>query len=140
MVREQNELIGALIGLGRAVWGNPTSPETDRVMLDALGIAAGSGDPEALNRAALAVREEKFKAVPNCRTCAAPCGRTSDYDLALLTLEPADRQAAKRVLLRAMLDAAAAGTGTAAAFYDALAAIPEELPPGELISIAEKLK
>ena len=64
----------------------------------------------------------------------------ADYDLALLTLEPADRQAAKRALLRAMLDAAAAGTGTAAAFYDALAAIPEELPPGELISIAEKLK
>lgn len=82
----QTELLGALIGLARAAEGNEDlmSAETDCVMLEGLTAALNENQEQALQNLIVRVHEEKRKLVPNCFYCESPCGRTSDYDAAIL--------------------------------------------------------
>lgn len=98
MEASSRELLSELIGLARATDGSEhlITSESIAVVLAALR-AISSGDTEGQ---VSAVIEAKRAMVPNCFTCAAPCGRTSAFDLALLEDEPEAVQADKWELLR----------------------------------------
>ena len=90
------ELIGALVGLAKATDGQEAliTPTATALIVRALNAPVETAG-ELLRRAA----EEKQKIVPNCATCAAPCGRTADYDMeTLYTAEPEVREAKLRIL------------------------------------------
>lgn len=77
-----DQLTGALIGLARAKEGNEdlVSSSTDKALLEGLSASVSSGS-ERIAELIAQVQEEKRKLVPNCFFCAAPCGRTNDYDM-----------------------------------------------------------
>lgn len=70
--------LGALIGLVGAVNNNGKTAKTDAVVRTAL-LADDSDQIVDM------VHEEKFVISPNCRTCAMPCGNTSDSEIDLNT-------------------------------------------------------
>ena len=77
----QDKLIGALIGLARPTDGNEhlISPSSTAAIVAGLqALSSGeTGEGGLLER----LREEKRKMVPDCFTCAAPCGKNKDYDM-----------------------------------------------------------
>ena len=68
------KILSALIGLCGAVSNNGKTENTDRVVLEAIL----SKEPEEAVRR---IHEEKDKISPDCASCPAPCGNTSDGDL-----------------------------------------------------------
>lgn len=98
-----NRLIGVLIGLARATDGNEhlISESSTAVIVDCLSAMHNNVvfDEAALERYLHRVSEEKRKMVPNCFTCAAPCGRTAAYDLQMLqAADPEIREMKMRLL------------------------------------------
>lgn len=92
----KDKLIGALVGLARATDGQDflITPTATALIVRALNAPPEAAE-ELLHRAA----EEKRKIVPNCATCAAPCGRTADYDMEKLrAAAPEVREAKMRIL------------------------------------------
>ena len=124
----QDRLVGALIGLSRAVDNNEhlITPDTNAALLRAL-TAATSAECEA---ALTALQQQKRLLVPNCFDCAAPCGRTADCDFpALLDAAPDARDARLSLLdaLRALARAQSTPTPDACAFlYRGLFALGTE--------------
>ena len=83
----QDRLVGALIGLSRAVDNNEhlITPDTNAALLRALTAAT----PAECEAALTALQQQKRLLVPNCFDCASPCGRTADCDFpALLDAAP----------------------------------------------------
>lgn len=68
------KVLSALIGLCGAVSNNGKTENTDRVVLEVIL----SQEPE---KAVRRIHEEKYKISPDCASCPAPCGNTSDGDL-----------------------------------------------------------
>lgn len=99
----QDKLTGALIGLVHATDGNEdlVSPSTDKAILEGLSAAFTevSRDSEAMEALIAQVQEEKRKLVPNCFFCAAPCGRTADYDMEKLWNADEDIRFLKALIL-----------------------------------------
>ena len=92
LVKLQNQLAGALIGLARAAdgCGNAFSHSGAECLLDGLSavFSAGCGR-ERLTQLFLQVTDEKRKLAPDCFACTSPCGRTSDFDMdSLLFAKP----------------------------------------------------
>lgn len=86
---QDEAVISALIGLAGACNNNPKTPQTDRLLLQAL----------AGERSAEEVRAEKFAVAPDCAVCANPCGNTSDYDMdRLYTADPEVRETKVQIL------------------------------------------
>lgn len=84
MKKEYEVLFGEMIGLARATDGNehlinPAATAVLRLCLTEMG--KGTADAALLRQM---VEDEKRKMVPNCFTCANPCGRTFPFDLAEL--------------------------------------------------------
>lgn len=101
--RVRDELLGALVGLARAITSEPKTDGTDEVLNAGLRLLAQPDVPEEkLQRMLTIVRTEKHRVAPNCATCAMPCGNTTDYDLTRLWNAP---QAVRTLKLR-MLAAA----------------------------------
>ena len=104
MTGAQKELLGRIVGLARATEGNEEliTEETDRVMLEALAAcqADSTADCTALSHR---VTEEKRRISPSCFTCAAPCGRTNDWDPEELTFCSPEVRALKEEMLRALM-------------------------------------
>lgn len=73
--QEQKTLLGALVGLARALDESNIRRETLDIVASALRALARGEDCRA---ALQAVREEKHRAVPDCSVCMNPCGRTAD--------------------------------------------------------------
>ena len=83
----QDELTGALIGLSRATdGGTQATPETWRLMIEGIftTVPNVNFDEKTIREMIGRVRAEKTRLAPDCASCAAPCGRTSDYDMSLL--------------------------------------------------------
>lgn len=124
----QDRLVGALIGLSRAVDNNEhlITPDTNAALLRAL-TAATSAECEA---ALTALQQQKRLLVPNCFDCASPCGRTADCDFpALLDAAPDARDARLSLLdaLRTLARAQSTPDPEACAFlYRALFALGTE--------------
>ena len=99
----RDKLIGALIGLARATDGNEdlVSSSTDKVVIEGLlaAVASVSCDKEAITGLIARVQEEKRRLVPNCFGCAAPCGRTGDYDMQELWTADEDVRSLKSLIL-----------------------------------------
>ena len=92
--------MGALIGLARASEGNEDrlTPETDQVVVLSLLTTPGT-DAASLTELLGRIDSEKKRLVPDCYTCAAPCGRTAPYDMAGLWHAPADIRSLKCLIL-----------------------------------------
>ena len=85
VARLQDELTGALIGLARATDNAPAVNDgTWRLMIEGLfaTVTNVSFDADAIRALIDRVHAEKARLVPNRAPCAAPCGRTGDYDMA----------------------------------------------------------
>lgn len=94
-------LMGALIGLARATDGNEhlITESATAAVVESLAAPEDAG-VQTLEALLERVGEEKRKMVPNCFSCASPCGRTSDYDLSRLNLASEEVASLKRELLR----------------------------------------
>jgi len=107
----KNDLTGALVGLARASDSNEkVTAMTYRIMIE--GVLATSPElsvgEEVLRDTLQKVRGEKYRLVPDCSVCAAPCGRTADYDMAALAGESPDARAIKQRILSGIRTVAAA--------------------------------
>lgn len=124
----QNRLVGALIGLSRAVDNNEhlITPDTNAALLRALTAAT----PAEAEAALTALQQQKRLLVPNCFDCASPCGRTADCDFPALLNAAPDARAARLSLLdilRALARAQSTPDPAACAFlYRALFALGTE--------------
>lgn len=102
-VSPQDKLIGALIGLARATDGNEhlISDSSTRVVIETLfaTLCNASLDPAELKALLERVEEEKRKMVPDCFTCAAPCGKNREYDMRKLWEADAEERTLKSLLL-----------------------------------------
>ena len=80
----QDKLTGALIGLARATDGN-TQPTDNTYKLLIKGlfttITNVNFNESTIQALIDEVHAEKQTLVPNCSTCASPCGRNNDYDI-----------------------------------------------------------
>lgn len=139
----KNQLLGALIGIARAADGSEhlISPSSTGAILDGLAALETGGDLEAMLHRA---REEKRKMVPDCFTCACPCGRTDDYDMARLDLAAGEVRSLKAELLEGIRRMAAKNLRSDAIdrfFYKALFAIGmDDFGPAELDPILEEMR
>lgn len=96
MTKEQNVLVGALVGLARSLDESNTRLEALETMERALRcLARGENCEESL----AAVRGEKRRAVPDCSVCQNPCGRTDD----LTGAEVAELDEPRKELLHRLL-------------------------------------
>lgn len=98
----QDELTGALIGLARAAEGNmDLSQDTYQTILEGLftTVTNVSFDNDAITAMINKIHAEKQKLVPDCFTCAAPCGRTDDYDMRQIWDADEDIRSLKALIL-----------------------------------------
>ena len=98
----QDKLTGALIGLARATDGDTRPAEsTYKLLIKGLFTTITNVSFNAETIAALIeeVHAEKEKLVPNCSSCAEPCGRNSDYDMELLWSADEDIRSLKSLIL-----------------------------------------
>lgn len=58
--------------------------------------------PEAVEK----IHAEKYRLVPDCSSCAAPCGRTEDYDVRRIIDAPPEIRTAKLCLVQSLLNTA----------------------------------
>lgn len=143
----QDKLTGALVGLARATEGNEdlVSSSTDRAVLEGL-FTAVSSDNEKIAALTAQVWEEKKKLIPNCFSCAAPCGRNNDYDMQQLWTADKDIRSLKTLILFGIKGMAAYAYHACALgytdkdvnsfFYKALFAIGMDWGRDELLPIA----
>ena len=98
----QDELTGALIGLARATDGGmQAAPEAWRLMIEGLftTVTNVNFNEKTIRELIGRVHAEKAQLVPDCSSCAAPCGRTSDYDMNLLWSADEDIRSLKSLVL-----------------------------------------
>lgn len=104
----QAQLAGALIGVVRALDGSVSpTPETYPLLLEGLQALEEGEDRQA--RLTHRLHLEKAALAPDCALCAAPCGRTADYDLSALSAAPESVRREKLALLTALRALAKAG-------------------------------
>ena len=109
----RDQLTGALIGLARAADGSEhlISYTTTRLIVEGLAALQTRRDEAVMEALLGRIKEEKRRMIPNCFSCASPCGRTSDYDMEnLRTADPQIRQLKERILSAAGWVAVCFGT------------------------------
>ncbi len=98
----QDKLTGALIGLARATDGNTQPTEnTYKLLIKGLFTTVTNVNFNEVTIQELIdeVHAEKEKLVPSCSTCASPCGRNDDYDMANLWDTDEDIRSLKSLIL-----------------------------------------
>ena len=85
--------LSTLIGLVGAESNNGKTEDTDAIVRQAL---LRMHEEDLSQR----IREEKFRIAPNCATCSAPCGNTSDYPMEKMESWSAIREQVIRELQR----------------------------------------
>ena len=117
----RDRLTGALIGLARAADGSEhlISESSTRLIVEALSVTSpnGSCDDAALQTLIWRAEAAKQQMVPNCFTCAMPCGRTSDYDMRKLWNAEAEIRSMKSLILLGIRGIAAYAHRAAALGY-----------------------
>ena len=107
----QDQLLGTLIGLARAISGNEDliTDATEQLVLEALTAIHPQYAKETsqLSQLLASVAEEKKRIVPDCAVCCNPCGRTENYDVAHLHTAPEDVRALKYQVLADIQEMAA---------------------------------
>ena len=87
--------LSALIGLVGAESNNGKTEDTDAIVRQAL---LRMHEEDWSQR----IREEKFRIAPNCATCSAPCGNTSDYPIENMESWSADQRAIREQVIRGL--------------------------------------
>ena len=98
----QDELTGALVGLARAADGSPdVNDGTWRLMIEGLFTTVTNVNFDAASIRALIgrVHAEKARLVPDCASCAAPCGHNDDYEVSRLWTADEDIRSLKSLIL-----------------------------------------
>ena len=98
----QDELTGALVGLSRATDGGmQATPEVWHLMIEGLftTVTNVNFNEKTIRELIGRVHAEKARLAPDCAGCAAPCGRTSDYDMNLLWSADEDIRSLKSLIL-----------------------------------------
>ena len=98
----QDELTGALVGLSRATDGGmQATPEMWRLMIEGLftTVTNVNFNENTIRELIGRVHAEKARLAPDCASCAAPCGRTSDYDMKGLWNAGEDIRSLKSLIL-----------------------------------------
>ena len=145
----QDDLTGALISLARAANGAaPTpAPATDQAMIEGLftTLPNVNFDEASIQRQMERVRREKEALAPGCSLCAAPCGRTAEYDLSQLWCEQEDLRSLKSLLLFGLRGMAAYAYHARALgytdeqvnrfFYKGMLSLGEPLEQDQLLSL-----
>ncbi len=145
----QDDLTGALISLARAASGAaPTpAPATDQAMIEGLftTLTNVNFDEASIQRQMERVRREKEALAPGCSLCAAPCGRTAEYDLSQLWCEQEDLRSLKSLLLFGLRGMAAYAYHARALgytdeqvnrfFYKGMLSLGEPLEQDQLLSL-----
>lgn len=97
----RKELLGAMIGLARTCSNNPTTTQTEGLLLAGLHAC----DPmvemteEQLRRLTERIRQDKVLVSPNCVHCTSPCGKNADYDVVhIQEASESVRQAKKQII------------------------------------------
>lgn len=133
-----DRVLGALIGLARATDGNEhlINNFTTALIIDAFL------DADSEQSLLWRIAQEKAAMVPNCLTCANPCGRTSDYDVSRLQTEQHEVLAAKHRILDGLHNLAKGFSGRhGELFYTGLSLIGiEGLSMHYLSSVAEEIE
>lgn len=96
--------IAALIGLVGAIGNNGKTENTDKVVREAL---LAEDSEEMVTK----IHKETYTISPSCRTCASPCGNTSDYDISKFEETPEDVLSLKMELIAELRKAAERITG-----------------------------
>lgn len=95
--------LSALIGLVGAESNNGKTEDTDAIVRQAL---LRMHEEDWSQR----IWEEKFRIAPNCATCSAPCGNTSDYPMKKMESWSADQRAIREQVIGELQRIAAAET------------------------------
>ena len=136
----QAQLVGALIGIARAVDGNEhlISDSTDKIVREGLAAALPDTNLGSDSLSALIQRaeDERKKLIPHCYECAAPCGKNHNYDMRRLCTADEDICSLKLLILCGIRNMAVYACRAAALgrtdhevnrfFYQALFAVGEE--------------
>lgn len=117
----RDRLTGALISLARVTDGNEhlISKSSTEIILEGLAATAdnASCDCSALEQFLNRVTEEKRKMVPDCFTCASPCGKNNDYDMQKLWTAEENVRSMKLRILSGIRSMAAHARRTEASGY-----------------------
>ena len=143
----QDELTGALIGLAKACGNNPKTENTTKILVKGLftTITNVNFNDETLKEMIEEVHAEKNRIVPNCGSCASPCGNTDDYDMKNLWEDNEDIRSLKSLILFGIRGMAAYAYHAAvlgyedetvnAFFYKALSFIGYDLEMNDLLPV-----
>lgn len=145
MSEMKDVLLGALMGLTRAMEGNEdlVTPETGELIAEGLRAAAPEREIslDVLREIADRVHKEKFRIVPNCEFCASPCGNTSDYDMARLYAARDEVRAVKEKILRGLYSLAEHPTPEITAFfYEALSSLTYDMEAEDFSSLVQRME
>ena len=122
--------LSALIGLVGAESNNGKTEDTDAIVRQAL---LRMHEEDLSQR----IREEKFRIAPNCATCSAPCGNTSDYPMEKMESWSAIRE---QVIGELQRIAAAGGDTLPEIIYRAIAYIGYDLEEDAYQRLLEDMK
>lgn len=147
----QDELTGALIGLARASSGSVPSESTSRAMIEGLftTITNVNFNEETLREQIKNVTREKNALAPHCGTCAQPCIKNEDYDMAQLWNADEDIRSLKSLILFGLRGMAAyayhamvlgySNEEVNSFFYEGLFAVGEDWEPDQLLPVVLKV-
>ena len=127
-------ILSALIGLVGATNNNGTTDQTDDIVRAAL--LADADSEEMIT----CIHKEKFLIAPNCASCTAPCGNTSDYDMTRFADTESETLNAKLAVIDALRVLAAKGGKLPQAVYTAISYLGYELDMESYLDILEELK
>ena len=139
------QLLGALIGLARATDGNEhlINPSATGLILECLIASRETLTEERMTALLQRIDEEKRRMIPDCFTCAAPCGKNNAYDMGQLQEEEPQVRALKQQLLAGIQAMAVRDNPETAEhfFYKALVVIGiDGLAPKHLESVIEQMQ
>ena len=126
--------LSALIGLVGAESNNGKAEDTDAIVRQAL---LRMHEEDWSQR----IREEKFRIAPNCATCSAPCGNTSDYPMEKFESWSADQRAIREQVIRELQRIAAVESDSLPEIvYQAIAYIGYDLEEDAYQRLLEDMK
>ena len=99
----QDKLTGALIGLARALDGDPglATAQTNELVIESLFMTLTNVnfDNDSIQAQIDRVHREQSGLVPQCAVCASPCGKNEDYDMNQLWQAEENIRSLKSLLL-----------------------------------------
>ena len=93
----KSRVYSALIGITGAISNNGKTNNTDLIVARAI-LCDELDEDDMVDK----IHKEKFTIAPNCATCKAPCGNTSDYDIEKFNEDSPEVKEAKELLVKSL--------------------------------------